>query len=34
MRKGIHYTKYGQPYKILASGKARFIKKKGHRRKR
>jgi len=27
-RKGIHYTKKGQPYKILASGKARFIKKK------
>jgi uncharacterized protein YcfJ len=25
--KGIHYTKNGQPYKILASGKARFIKK-------
>jgi hypothetical protein len=27
-KKGIHYTKNGQPYKILASGKARFIKKK------
>jgi uncharacterized membrane protein YgaE (UPF0421/DUF939 family) len=26
-KKGIHYTKNGQPYKILASGKARFIKK-------
>lgn len=26
-RPGIHYTKKGQPYKILASGKARFIKK-------
>ncbi|MBA7684112.1 hypothetical protein ES703_92502 [subsurface metagenome] len=26
-RAGIHYTKKGQPYKILASGKARFIKK-------
>ena len=26
-RRGIHYTKKGQPYKILASGKARFIKK-------
>ncbi len=24
---GIHYTKTGQPYKILASGKARFIKR-------
>lgn len=27
-RKGIHYTKNGQPYKILSSGKARFIKKR------
>jgi len=27
-RKGIHYTKKGQPYKILSNGKARFIKKK------
>jgi len=26
-RGGIHYTKNGQPYKILSSGKARFIKK-------
>ena len=26
-KRGIHYTKKGQPYKILASGKARFIKK-------
>ena len=26
-RKGIHYTKNGQPYKILANGRARFIKK-------
>jgi len=26
-KKGIHYTKNGQPYKILASGKERFIKK-------
>jgi hypothetical protein len=26
-KRGIHYTKNGQPYKILASGKARFIKK-------
>lgn len=26
--KAIHYTKKGQPYKILASGKARFIKKR------
>jgi hypothetical protein len=26
-RKGKHYTKNGQPYIILASGKARFIKK-------
>lgn len=24
---GIHYTKKGQPYKILANGRARFIKK-------
>lgn len=27
-RKGVHYTKKGQPYIILSSGKARFIKKK------
>ena len=27
-RRGVHYTKKGQPYIILASGKARFIKKK------
>lgn len=33
-RKGIHYTKNGQPYKILSSGKARFIKKSHHRHKR
>ncbi len=26
-RRGIHYTKKGQPYKILANGRARFIKK-------
>ena len=26
-RKGIHYTKTGQPYKILASGQARFVKR-------
>lgn len=26
-RKGIHYTKKGQPYIIMASGKARFVKK-------
>lgn len=26
-RRGIHYTKKGQPYIILRSGKARFIKK-------
>jgi len=36
-RKRIRYTKNGQPYVIMASGKARFIKKKGakqsHRRK-
>jgi len=35
--KRIRYTKKGQPYVIMASGKARFIKKKGaklsHRRK-
>lgn len=29
---GIHYTKKGQPYKILANGRARFIK--GKRKKR
>lgn len=27
-RKGIHYTKNGQPYKIMANGRARFIKKR------
>jgi len=27
-RKGVHYTKNGQPYVIMASGKARFIKKR------
>ena len=27
-RRGVHYTKKGQPYIILSSGKARFIKKK------
>jgi hypothetical protein len=26
-RKGLHYTKKGQPYIILASGKAKFVKK-------
>jgi len=26
-KKGIHYTKNGQPYKILSNGRARFIKK-------
>lgn len=32
-RRGIHYTKKGQPYKILPNGRARFIKKmKGGRR--
>lgn len=31
-RKGVKYTKNGQPYIILASGKARFIK--GKRRKK
>jgi len=27
-RKGVHYTKNGQPYIILSSGKAKFIKKR------
>jgi hypothetical protein len=31
--KGIHYTKKGQPYKILANGRARFIKKTKRRNK-
>lgn len=31
-KKGIKYTKNGQPYKIMANGRARFIKKKGGRR--
>lgn len=30
-RKGVHYTKNGQPYVLLRSGKARFIKRKGGR---
>lgn len=30
--KRIRYTKTGQPYIIMASGKARFIKKKGAKR--
>ena len=30
-KRGIHYTKNGQPYKILASGKARFIKRRSKR---
>jgi len=30
--KRIRYTKKGQPYVIMASGKARFIKKSGARR--
>jgi len=25
--KGIHYTKTGQPYKLLANGQARFVKR-------
>lgn len=32
--KRIHYTKTGQPYVILSTGKARFIKKSGARRSR
>lgn len=32
--KAIHYTKKGQPYKILANGRARFIKKSGAKRSR
>jgi len=26
--KKIHYTKNGQPYRIMANGRARFMKKK------
>jgi len=26
-KRGIHYTKNGQPYKLLANGQARFIKR-------
>jgi len=26
-KKGLHYTKKGQPYRILADGRARFVKK-------
>lgn len=32
-RKGVKYTKNGQPYIILSSGKARFIKKTKRRNK-
>lgn len=28
-RRGIHYTKKGQPYKIMSNGRARFIKRRG-----
>lgn len=31
-RRGIHYTKNGQPYKIMSNGRARFIKRKGRRK--
>ena len=31
-KKGIHYTKNGQPYKIMSNGRARFIKRKGGKR--
>lgn len=31
-KKGIHYTKKGQPYKIMANGRARFIKKTGRKK--
>jgi ABC-type transport system involved in cytochrome bd biosynthesis fused ATPase/permease subunit len=27
-KKGIHYTKNGQPYKLMSNGKARFIKRR------
>lgn len=30
--KAIHYTRNGQPYKILSSGKARFIKRSSAKR--
>lgn len=33
-RKGVHYTKKGQPYIILSSGKAKFIKKTKRRNKK
>jgi colicin import membrane protein len=33
-RVGLHYTKKGQPYKILASGKAKFVKKKHLKRRK
>ena len=32
-RTGLHYTKKGQPYIILKSGKARFVKGKRRRKK-
>ncbi len=32
-RKGLHYTKNGQPYKILANGRARFVSKSNRRKK-
>jgi hypothetical protein len=27
-KRGIHYTKNGQPYKIMSNGRARFIKRR------
>lgn len=32
-KRGIHYTKKGQPYKIMSNGRARFIKKTKRRSK-
>jgi len=31
-KRGIKYTKNGQPYKIMSNGRARFIKRKGGKR--
>lgn len=31
-KRGVHYTKHGQPYKIMPNGRARFIKRKGGKR--
>ena len=31
---GLYHTKHGQPYRILANGKARFVKKSGAKKRK